>query len=511
MGALTSNRKRGDDYYKSPNLYSSDLDRCFDSQISKKPKLSSSMHLSPEQPISSRSAVSRIHHYPEPKNRIRREVHAPCRVPRFGFTGCSSRELRPSASVVRQKKALAGVMGNVLGFHYEKAKSAAFGALRYLKKDKEVIDVEAETVKDDVSEDGHEGRSVVLDLRSRETNGAVAKLRELDGKSAERNFQPSSSSMISDLTNGNVNVDSAGKMLDSLSVNRDAIGGSIHKKLLEGAERRNPKLSNLSFQIQLNQNRLATFQLLRPAKKQEEDVLHEPFLPLTKEEEAEVFHAFSNSNRSKVLVTHVNSNIEITGEVLQCLKPGEWLNDEVINVFLELLKEREKREPKKFLKCHFFNTFFYKKLIGGRSGYDFKSVRRWTSHRKLGYCLLECDKIFVPIHKEIHWCLAVINKKDEKFQYLDSLKGVDSQVLKVLARYYVDEVKDKSGEDIDVSSWKQEYVKDLPGQQNGFDCGMFMIKYTDFYSRGLGLCLTQKDMPYFRLRTAKEILRLKAE
>lgn len=26
---------------------------------------------------------------------------------------------------------------------------------------------------------------------------------------------------------------------------------------------------------------------------------------------------------------------------------------------------------------------------------------------------------------------------------------------------------------------------------NRFDCGMFMIKYADFYSRGLGLCFNQ--------------------
>lgn len=28
-------------------------------------------------------------------------------------------------------------------------------------------------------------------------------------------------------------------------------------------------------------------------------------------------------------MTHENSNIEITGELLQCLRPGAWLNDEV--------------------------------------------------------------------------------------------------------------------------------------------------------------------------------------
>lgn len=32
-------------------------------------------------------------------------------------------------------------------------------------------------------------------------------------------------------------------------------------------------------------------------------------------------------------------------------------------------------------------------LISGRSGYDYKSVRRWTSERKLGYSLRECDKV----------------------------------------------------------------------------------------------------------------------
>lgn len=35
---------------------------------------------------------------------------------------------------------------------------------------------------------------------------------------------------------------------------------------------------------------------------------------------------------------------------------------QVINVYMQLLKEREVREPDKFLKCHFFNTFFYNKV-----------------------------------------------------------------------------------------------------------------------------------------------------
>ncbi|CAO2821966.1 unnamed protein product [Amaranthus hypochondriacus] len=290
-----------------------------------------------------------------------------------------------------------------------------------------------------------------------------------------------------------------------------------YKKSGSNVVRSYPKLSSLEFKIKQQEARLQCMQPLHSLEKLEElkkpgeDLLFEPFVPLTEEEEREVLRAFSHSNRSKILVTHENSNIDITGEILQCLRPGEWLNDEVINVYLELLKERERREPKKFLNCHFFNTFFYKKLIGGRNGYDYKAVRRWTTQRKLGYGLVDCEKvIFVPIHKEVHWCLAVINKKDKSFQYLDSLGGRDLQVLVLLSKYYVDEVKDKGGQHIDVSEWKLECVDDLPEQHNAFDCGVFMIKYADFYSRGLGLHFSQENMPYFRFRTAKEILRLKA-
>lgn len=95
--------------------------------------------------------------------------------------------------------------------------------------------------------------------------------------------------------------------------------------------------------------------------------------------------------------------------------------------------------------------------------------------------------------------------------YLDSLNGSDPTILTAVAKYFVDEVKDKNGKTIDICSWGMEYVKDLPLQQNGYDCGLFMLKYIDFYSRGLGLKFSQTNMPYFRVRTAKEILRLQAD
>ncbi|KAG5555064.1 hypothetical protein RHGRI_012557 [Rhododendron griersonianum] len=563
MGALTTNRKRRDEYYtldyKLPSsYYTPNDDNQIGLHVSKKPRFQPPSYPIAETRVSSKSAetrVSRVFRYPEPVNRIRREVHAPCRFPKLGFLAGSNRSnSRPSG------EGFGDVIGSIPRFGYNWVKNRALEAVRYFQKDKEVvhIDVDVENYEDDALEDSSiekdewaknhamknfvyrkkdkevmdfdvedcgndalKGSSIgkvdwaknhavesfgyrkmdkeVVDVeeekcRSNVSTGSsieevefmedevVPSLQGLDGKVVERNSRPSSSSVVSELTKVDNN---AAISLEQKLEKLELLGLPMYKKLLQNVERRKPKLDSLSFEIELNETRRATLQLLRPLKRVEEedvlqDALREPFLPLTKEEEAEVSRALSNSYRRRVLVTHENSNIEITGELLQCLRPGAWLNDEVINIYLELLKEREKRQPKNFLKCHFFNTFFYK-------------------------------KIFVPIHKEVHWCLAVINLKDQKFQYLDSLGCFDTQVLKVLAMYFVDEVKDKSGDHIDISSWKQEFVEDLPEQENGWDCGVFMIKYADFYSRGLGLHFNQEHMPYFRLRTAKEILRLKAE
>ncbi|KAG8079363.1 hypothetical protein GUJ93_ZPchr0007g5720 [Zizania palustris] len=133
--------------------------------------------------------------------------------------------------------------------------------------------------------------------------------------------------------------------------------------------------------------------LLVPADRPKED-MSELFTPLTNEEESEVNSIlYGCSHSKKIIVMHVPSNTEITKEKLWCLRTCGWLNDEVINLYLELLKERAEREPQRFLKCHFFNTFFYKKLACGKIGYDYQSVRRWTTLNKLGYGLAECEKV----------------------------------------------------------------------------------------------------------------------
>lgn len=105
------------------------------------------------------------------------------------------------------------------------------------------------------------------------------------------------------------------------------------------------------------------------------------------------------------------------------------------------------------------------------------------------------DKLIIPIHLTNHWCLAVIDFSKKEFQYYDSLGGGQTcfsvkfafsphfyqliqkkkkMFLQELKKYLKDEHKDKKQKELDLTGWKEYVPKDIPHQQNGYDCGVFM-------------------------------------
>jgi Ulp1 family protease len=48
-------------------------------------------------------------------------------------------------------------------------------------------------------------------------------------------------------------------------------------------------------------------------------------------------------------------------------------------------------------------------------------VKRWSKRAKVK--ILDLHKIFIPVHvRGNHWCLAVINIEDKRFEYYDSMQ-----------------------------------------------------------------------------------------
>ena len=195
---------------------------------------------------------------------------------------------------------------------------------------------------------------------------------------------------------------------------------------------------------------------------------------------------------NKVVVDHFN--IEMTTVQIQCLKNTVWLNDEVINFYMQILQQRSNQ-----YRCFFNNTFFYAKLIQGGC-YKYKNVARWS--RRVGIKILEMDMVFAPIYvHENHWCLACINLVSHRFEYYDSYGGTN-----VDCRYVRDEAELYSHTTVDLSTWGNYTPRTIPQQTNGCDCGVFACKYADYISDNCPLVFSQVDMPYFRRRMLLEII-----
>jgi len=222
--------------------------------------------------------------------------------------------------------------------------------------------------------------------------------------------------------------------------------------------------------------------------------------PLTIEEEDLVRAALAPGNEQEMLADEYN--IPVTREKMKCLCNGQWLNDEVINFFMNMLGARGVSDAT-LPKCHFMNSMFYAKLAEAPS-YKYASVKRWTKKANL----FVKDFVVIPVHVHgNHWTLALINFKERRFEYYDSLFGHPGRTLVNLRQYMHDESHDKRKLPFDDTGWSDLVHHDGPKQRNGSDCGVFMCTSADYISRGVPLDFRQEDMPYLRNRMVLQIMR----
>ncbi|KAL0044188.1 hypothetical protein WJX82_003485 [Trebouxia sp. C0006] len=218
--------------------------------------------------------------------------------------------------------------------------------------------------------------------------------------------------------------------------------------------------------------------------------------------------AFAAGPAEEKLVVHVHSGVDIARKDIRTLKSRQWLNDEVMNVYMGLLQERDTRLRKlgRFPKCHFFNTFFINKLYKDDKKYVYNNVRRWTTKMRLerwgqhSGTVLECDKLIIPVHLGCHWTCAVISLRDRGISYFDSLGGKEHEIVESLAKYVTDEYDNKLKEKVDTSDWSRRSPDDIPKQLNGCDCGVFALMFAEYQSRDAPFTFDQRHMEYFRVK-----------
>ena len=107
---------------------------------------------------------------------------------------------------------------------------------------------------------------------------------------------------------------------------------------------------------------------------------------------------------------HLN-NIVVEKKDLRKLLPNTWLNDTIINYYMQLLKVHY-QNLQKDKKVYMFSTFFFSKLCR-----DYETTLQNLQEANL----TEYELIFMPIHQNSHWTLLVYDKKRVSIEYFDSL------------------------------------------------------------------------------------------
>jgi NAD+-dependent protein deacetylase SIR2 len=189
---------------------------------------------------------------------------------------------------------------------------------------------------------------------------------------------------------------------------------------------------------------------------------------------------------SSVVTTIVNLGYKADAQKsLWHLKPGEYLNDEVMNAYLELLPG-------------FMATTGHS--IWGTFILD--SMKPETPYKTFGK-LIKNDtySIYIPINNGLHWTFAVITKKKDdspRWTYYDSLGGGPPRKFLswINKLFYEQKIESLT-------------ASPNPGQGNDFDCGLFVLLGIRLLSAGrdhLSQAQSDEVIPRFRQRVLAELL-----
>ncbi len=165
-------------------------------------------------------------------------------------------------------------------------------------------------------------------------------------------------------------------------------------------------------------------------------------------------------------------NIMLTNADVDRLKEGEFLNDNIIDFYLQHIHDTLDKNSK---NVHLFHTTFWPLLKKDLQ----RASKRVANHTKL----YEKNLIFLPFCEGSHWMLFVIcfpMSSRRCIMYCDSLGLTPSEShLKVAQDYMKLRWKLEYPESKEPAPVFRSVTATLPCQENYCDCGVYLLHYID--------------------------------
>lgn len=217
---------------------------------------------------------------------------------------------------------------------------------------------------------------------------------------------------------------------------------------------------------------------------------------------------------------------KVTVKNLGTLRPGNELDDEVINCYMDQLQDHvNKRSSEKIL---LMNSHFFARLVPNSAPhYEYEGVQRWTEKRRILKRLkpkeveniFQLDKMVVPVHQRSgesgHWTTGVVSFPEQSIVYYDSMGShtYSNTFFSKIKRFLEDEYERKCtnrGEEhrpdsIRIQEWSEKIGK-CPKQHNGVDCGAFTCSVAKCVAMDRLFSFAQSDMDRIRIETMLSVI-----
>ncbi|CAF1117201.1 unnamed protein product, partial [Brachionus calyciflorus] len=210
-------------------------------------------------------------------------------------------------------------------------------------------------------------------------------------------------------------------------------------------------------------------------------------IPSYEENKKKIKDAFDN------FATIQRFNITLEKSDINRLKPGIWLNDNIVNFYFNLLKTHSKK------KLFVFDSFFYYRLQQNGP----KSVLHWYKNENI----FAYEMVLVPINvNNNHWILCSIDNLKCTVEVYDSFQEEYTNLIPNIKAYL--NLKYTQYFNLELTfHWVFSYANNIPTQTNTYDCGVFMCKFAEFLSKGSKLfTFLSKDIDFYRKNILLSIL-----
>lgn len=266
------------------------------------------------------------------------------------------------------------------------------------------------------------------------------------------------------------------------------------------------------------------------------------------ETEKRLDQVFKNHAADSVIIESPKMHVPIFPFDLMSLKPTKWLTDNVLHAYIDLVQTRN--DNRRIIKNHKdwnhpvqLMTHQINKIIS-RESEMLTSIKRimFSVMEKLkngGTNNYKSNMVFIPFNiANRHWTLIIVDfRKSNGFDvlYLDSISGNFNlslvqnhlhkivQIFKIATAMFYNDLYTVNTTEYDVNRYNSNNIIDkfnsldiniievtnLQRQNNGYDCGVFVCKYADAFSRNRPLTDLILNSNIERTKITRELLDMK--